>query len=197
MNKRASSLFAAFVGVILLVANCETPEHDNATPPTGEATSSAERSGPERSARSATAPGESGPPEPIGATNKVVDIIGNPKKLIGKSVTVIAYVEEVYGARAFALSEEPPSVQQPGAESPKRAPGSLDDGLLTLIPKVGSFPTADAMWIGGKARVTGVVQELVVKDIEREIGWELPPDLKSKFKGKPALVARSIERFNK
>src|SRR5262249_46564816 len=157
--------------------NCETLEHDGSGPPTGVTTSS-----PEGAARSAITPGGLAmPPGPTGATNKVSDIVGKPENLIGKSVTVVANVEEVYDARAFKLSEEQSSAQGPGAESPK----SVDDGLLTLIPKVGSFPTADAMWTGGKVRVTGVVQELVVKDIEREIGWELTPDLKSKFKGKP------------
>jgi hypothetical protein len=40
--------------------------------------------------------------------------------------------------------------------------------------------------------VTGVVQRLVVKDVEREIGWELPANLKSGFIGKPVLIARSV-----
>src|SRR5262245_21979736 len=131
MNKRASSLCAAFIGIILLVTNCETLEHDSSTSPTGVTTSS-----PEGSAHSATTPGKSVmTPGPTGATNKVTDIVGKPEKLIGKSVTVVANVEEVYGARAFKLSEGPPSAQEPGAENPKR----IDDGLLTLIPKVGSF----------------------------------------------------------
>ena len=203
MNKRASSLFAVFVGLILLVANCEAPEHDSAALPSGASTTSPE---------TADLPGESAsPPDPTGATHRVIDIVRSPEKLIGKSVTIIADVGEVYGGRAFNLREAPLSSRDSGPESPENSrsekspdslkspdiPGNLGEGLLTLIPKVGSFPTADTTWSGARARVTGVVQELAVKDIEREIGWELGPDLTAKFKGKPVLIARSVERFKK
>ena len=36
---------------------------------------------------------------------------------------------------------------------------------------------------------------MVPKDVEREIGWELPRSLETKFKGKPVLIARSVERL--
>jgi hypothetical protein len=194
MSKRAFSLLAAFIGLVLLVVNCETPEHDNATPTNGVSTTSTEPSSP------SAARGESPMPAgPTGATHRVTDLVGSPQKLIGKSVTVVANVEEVYGARAFKLTEEAPAATDhaDGSSRNPDVPKNSDDGLLTLIPKVGSFPSADASWTGGKARVTGVVEEMEVKDIEREVGWELEPELKSKFKGKPVLVARSIERFKK
>jgi hypothetical protein len=38
---------------------------------------------------------------------------------------------------------------------------------------------------------------MVVKDVEREVGWELPANLKSRFAGGPVLIARSIERLVK
>jgi hypothetical protein len=33
------------------------------------------------------------------------------------------------------------------------------------------------------------------KDIEREIGWALPSDLESGFRGRPVLIVRSVERL--
>jgi len=115
----------------------------------------------------------------------VADITGAPNSFIGKTVTVVAEVDEVYGPRAFTLDGEGPSLAQ-GARK----------GLLTLVPKVGGFPNVDAQWKDGKARVTGVVQRMVGKDVEREIGWEMSANLKSGFMGRPVLIVRSVERLN-
>ena len=92
-----------------------------------------------------------------GATNRVADITGAPNDFIGKTVTVVAEVNEVYGPRAFALD----------GEAPAPAKGSRK-GLLTLVPKVGGFPGVDAQWKDDKARVTGVVQRVIeVEEPER------------------------------
>jgi hypothetical protein len=103
-------------------------------------------------------------------------------------VTVVAEVDDVYGPRAFTLN---------GSDEDSSLAKGAGEAMLTLVPKVGRFPSVDAQWKNEKARVTGVVQRMVVKDVEREIGWELPANLKSKFKGKPALIARSFERLNR
>ena len=63
--------------------------------------------------------------------------------------------------------------------------------------QVGGFPDIDAQWEDGKARVTGVVLRMTAKDIEREIGWVVPAELESKFRGRPALIVRSVERLAK
>ena len=120
-----------------------------------------------------------------GATNRVADITGAPNSFIGKTVTVVAEVDDVYGPRAFTLDGEGQSLAKDARK-----------GLLTLVPKVGGFPNVDAQWKDGKARVTGVVQRMVSKDVEREIGWELPTNLKSGFMGRPVLIVRSVERLN-
>ena len=118
-----------------------------------------------------------------GATNMVADITGAPNSFIGKTVTVVAEVDDVYGPRAFTLDGEGQSLAKDARK-----------GLLTLVPKVGGFPNVDAQWKDGKARVTGVVQRMVSKDVEREIGWEMSANLKSGFMGNPVLIARSVER---
>jgi hypothetical protein len=122
-----------------------------------------------------------------GATHRVTEITAAPNAFIGKTVTVVAEVDEVYGPRAFMLEGL--------NEDSSRAKGAGKD-LPTLVPKVGGFPKVDAQWEGDEARVTGVVQRMIIKDIEREIGWELPADLKSKFRDRPVLIARSVERLD-
>lgn len=123
-----------------------------------------------------------------GATHRVAEITDAPDAFIGKTVTVVAEVDDVYGPRAFILEGED--------EDSALAKGAGED-LLTLVPKVGGFPNVDAQWEDDKVRVTGVVQRMIVKDVEREIGWELPPNLKSGFRSRPVLIARSVERLVK
>jgi hypothetical protein len=118
----------------------------------------------------------------------VRDITEAPNAFLGKTVTVVAEVDEVYGPRAFTLDGDD--------EDSSGAKGDGKD-LLTLIPKVGGFPDIDAQWEDGKARVTGVVLRMTPKDIEREIGWVVPTELESKFRGRPVLIVRSVERLAK
>jgi hypothetical protein len=175
MRKRAAIFFMAGAVLILFGASCGATEREAMAPP------------------SPTAPPSKTHPSPsapewlaAGATNRVADITGAPNAFIGKTVTVVAEVDDVYGPRAFTLD----------GEGPAPAKGARKV-LLTLAPKVGGFPDVDAQWKNDKARVTGVVQLMVGKDVEREIGWELPSGLEAEFKGKPVLIARSFERLNR
>jgi hypothetical protein len=175
MKKRSAIFTAAFIVLVLSGASCGATDRDAISEPSPMIT-------PPNTHPSPSAPEWLA----AGATNKVADITGAPNAFIGKTVTVVAEVDDVYGPRAFTLDGEGPSL----AKGPRK-------GLLTLVPKVGGFPNVDAQWKDGKARVTGVVQRMVGKDVEREIGWELPANLKSGFMGGPVLIARSIERLVK
>jgi hypothetical protein len=170
----SSAIFAvAFITLISFGSSCDTKDRDNMTEPS-----------PTPSAPPETHPSPSAPEWlAAGATHRVADITGAPKASIGKTVTVVAEVDEVYGPRAFTLE---------GNEDHAKV---ARKDLLTLVPKVGGFPKVDAQWKDSEARVTGVVQRMIVKDVEREIGWELPAKLKSRFKGGPVLIARSVERL--
>ena len=172
MRKRAPIFFIALIVLVSFSAGCGATDRDATVEP------------------SATAPSPTIHPSPsapewltAGATNRVEEITDAPNAFIGKTVTVVAEVDNVYGPRAFTLN----------AEGPPPTKGARKD-LLTLVPKVGGFPEVGDQWKDGKARVTGVVQRMVVKDVEREIGWELPANLKSRFIGKPVLIARSVGR---
>src|SRR5262245_28556274 len=163
MRKRAAIFFMAFIVLVLFGAGCGATERDTAVEPTPAPTMTPPITPPS-------------PPAPewlaAGATNRVAEITSAPNAFIGKTVTVVAEVDEVYSPRAFTLN---------GEDTPP-AKGVRKD-LLTLVPKVGGFPNVDAQWKDDRARVTGVVQRMKVNYVEREIGWELPANLKSRFRG--------------
>jgi hypothetical protein len=172
MRKRAPIFFMALIVLVSFGAGCGATDRDATVEPSPTMTPPI------------THPSPSAPEWlTAGATNRVEEITGAPNAFIGKTVTVVAEVDDVYGPRAFTLD----------AEGPPPTKGARKD-LLALVPKVGGFPKVDAQWEDGKARVTGVVHRMVVKDVEREIGWELPANLKSSFMGRPVLIARSVER---
>jgi|SRR5262245_18677198 len=173
MERLATIFFAAFITLVLFGSGCDNTERDTTTAP---AVTPAPTVTPETSPSPAGAPGWLAD----GATHTVAVITDAPKAVIGKTVTVVAEVKEVYDSRAFEL----------GGDSSRR-------NLLALIPRVGDFPKVDDQWKNRLARVTGVVQWVSPENVEREIGWVLPRSLEARFKGKPALIARSVELFDR
>src|SRR5262245_30470282 len=179
MKKRSRIFTAAFIVLVLFGAGCGATDRDVIVEPSPAPTMTPSKTHPSPSAPEWLA---------AGATNRVAEITGAPNAFIGRTVTVVAEVDDVYGARAFTL----------GAENEDSAPAKgAGKDLLTLVPKVGDFPNIDAQWKGGKARVTGVVQRMIPKEVEREIGWVMPLNLESRFRGRPVLIARSVERLVK
>jgi hypothetical protein len=184
MKKRTSVFAVAFIALVSFSSGCDATERDTVAEPSPLPTMVAPETRPAPSAPTPSVPSWMA----AGATHRVAEITAAPNVFIGKTVTVVAEVDDVYGPRAFTLN---------GSDEDSSLAKGAGKALLTLVPKVGGFPSVDAQWKNEKARVTGVVQWMVVKDVEREIGWELPANLKSKFKGKPALIARSFERLNR
>jgi hypothetical protein len=116
-------------------------------------------------------------------TVRVADITGNWANYDGKTVTVVADVEEVLGPRAFKLDEDAPLA------------GGIDNDLLVLSPRAGNLANIDDQWLNNKVRVTGTVRRFMTSEIEREIGWDLDRKLESEYEGKkPVLIATSVER---
>jgi hypothetical protein len=176
MKKRSAIFAAALIVPVLFGAGCAPTERGHVAEPSP--TVMPAMTPPE----GRPSPSTSTAPEWLaaGATNRVAEITEDPNAFIGKTVTVVSKVDAVYGPLAFTLKGE----------------GAGKD-LLTLVPKVGGFPKVDAQWKDGKARVTGVVQRMAPKEVEREIGWVMPLDLESRFRGRPALIVRSVERLAK
>ncbi|MDQ3323495.1 MAG: hypothetical protein M3525_13850 [Acidobacteriota bacterium] len=105
-------------------------------------------------------------------------VIENPSAYVGKTVTVSGDVEEIHGPRAFNMDS------------------GLTVGELLVVGRE-PFPNVPdrgntAYLVSDIATVTGVVRMLVTADIEREIGWDLDPQLEAEYNAKPVLVAQSI-----
>jgi hypothetical protein len=116
-------------------------------------------------------------------TVRVADIAGEPDKYIGQTVTVVADVEEVHSPRAFSLDEDSP------------AAGGVDNDLIVLSPQAGSLSDLDDTWLNNKVRVTGTVGKLSVMEIEKEVGWDLRPELELEVeKARAVIIARSVQR---
>lgn len=116
-------------------------------------------------------------------TVNVAAITGDPNRYLGQTVTVVADVEEVHGPLAFSLDEDAPLA------------GGVDNDLLVLSPKAGSLSNIDDQWLNNKVRVTGKVGKLTVIDAERELGWDLTPELEVEVeRARAVIIATSVER---
>lgn len=120
---------------------------------------------------------------PDGATTTVAAIQDDTDAWVGKTVTVVADVEEVWGPRAFSLDED------------SMTTGGIDNDIAVLSPKAGSLANIDDQWRNNKVKVTGVVHRFVVVEIEKELGWDLDPKIETEIEvRKPVIIATAIER---
>lgn len=116
-------------------------------------------------------------------TTTVADIQEAPDKYMGQTVTVVADVEEVHSPRAFSLDEDSP------------AAGGVDNDLLVLSPQAGSLSDIDDQWLNNKVRVTGKVGKMQIVEIERELGWDLKPELEVEVeKARAVIIASAVQR---
>lgn len=103
-------------------------------------------------------------------------IIENPAAYVGKTVTVTGEVEEIYEPRAF----------------------SMDSGLTVgELLVVGRDPYPQVPEAGNRAyvvrdtaTVTGVVRMMVTAEVERELGWDLAPEIEAEYNAKPVLIVQ-------
>jgi hypothetical protein len=120
---------------------------------------------------------------------RVADIQEDPGQFVGRKVVVEAEVDRVVGPHAFFVDEE----------SPLRA--GIDNDLLVLTRDSGDSAAAsraDDQWTDERVRVTGTIHEMNVADIEREIAWELTPQIEAELEGRQAvLIADSVERIQR
>lgn len=104
---------------------------------------------------------------------------------VGKTVTVVADVDEVLGPLVFKLDED------------SATKGGIDNDLMVLSPKAGGLANIDDQWLNNKVRVTSVVRKFTVVEIEREFGWDLDPQIETETEStEPVLIAKSVERVN-
>jgi len=116
-------------------------------------------------------------PEPApGADVTAGKIIENPNSYVGKTVTVSGEVERVLGPKAFVMDSgvNIGELLVVGADPFPQVPDGGNRGYV----------------INDTATVTGTVRMLVTADVEREIGWDLTPELKVEFNAKPVLIVQ-------
>ena len=105
-------------------------------------------------------------------------IIENPAAYVGKTVTVSGDVEEIHSPRSFNMDS-----------------GASIGELLVVgrepFPQVTNGGSDMAFVINDVATVTGVVRLYNKAEIDKEVGWDLDPQLAAGFNGKPVLVAQT------
>lgn len=133
-----------------------------------------------------TAGGTAGINAPASTTNadalraSAADVIRNPSQYAGRVVTVTGDVDRVYTSRAFTMD---------GGITPGR-------DLLVLsrdpVPGVLEAGRTRAILSGDDAIVTGRVIDMVVTEVEREIGWDLDRELETDFERQPVLIIETV-----
>ncbi|MGE0158471.1 MAG: hypothetical protein AB7T31_03610 [Gemmatimonadales bacterium] len=113
----------------------------------------------------------------------VEDIVSEPASFAGRTVTVTGDLEEVVGPRAFKLDEDAP------------LQGGIDNDLLVLGKQTAGLDEIDDQWLDNRVRVTGTVRTMTVVEIEREVGWDLDPEIEAELEGREAvLIADAVQR---
>lgn len=116
------------------------------------------------------------------ATERVAEgVKESPLRWAGESVVLQGEVGDVHGDRAFELES--------------------DGGLLGLGDPSILVVTKSPVQLMGRdlededVLVRGTIRYLVVAELERELGWDLEPELEAELKDRPAVVADRIERY--
>ena len=128
----------------------------------------------------------------------VAEIAGEPARFISQTVTVREEVEEVIMPGVFSLDED------------ALLAGGLDSDLLviTMPESAAQAATAEAtiepeataagMLMVGEphegelVEVTGTVRNLVIADVERELGLDLDDELVVEFTDRPVIIASQV-----
>lgn len=119
-------------------------------------------------------------PTPAMAPMAYGDFYGGLDSYVGQTITVEAEVDEVLGPMVFKVDDE-------------LAAGITDD-LLVVSPQAAQLSALDDQWLNDRVRITGTVYRGTVVDLERELGWDLSPEVEADVNARPVLVASAIER---
>lgn len=117
--------------------------------------------------------------QPGGAPPVDVDQVKEaPGQYYDKKVRVTGEVDELYSDRAFKL---------------EGTGWAFNDDITVLLKEpvpanLGRLSRDDELI------VTGTVRRFVVADIERDVGWDLSPEIEVKLKERPVLVADMVRR---
>lgn len=108
-------------------------------------------------------------------------ISDNPEAFIGQTVTVRGEVDDIRGVQTFTLNDNDLIA---------------DEDLLVIasepLTDLVREPAGAALQEDDRIRVSGTVRRLVVTDIERELDFDLDPELEVEFRDRPVLVADEV-----
>lgn len=128
------------------------------------------------------------PPAPASAEPKkapptdatIAQVKERPADFYGKQVVVSGKVEKLIDERTFEL---------------EGTRWLFNDDITVLTRSPAQLATAA---VAGKDEliVTGTVRPFVVADVERELGWNLTPEVAVRLKERPVLIAERIRRVS-
>lgn len=108
----------------------------------------------------------------------VENIAEAPNRFLGERHTLLGEVDEIYSDRAFMLEERGEII---------------DDDEVLVVTRQPIQLTGTRLKDGMQVFVTGTVKELIVPELEKELGWDLESKLELTWKGRPIVVADSID----
>lgn len=117
-------------------------------------------------------------PLPQKPTTDIDTVKEEPQRFYDKAVRVTGEVDKIYSDRAFRL---------------EGTGWAFDDDITVLMKKPLTTPIKN----DDELVVSGTVRRLVVADVERDLGWDLSPEIEVELKERPVLVADSVRRVAK
>lgn len=115
-------------------------------------------------------------PAPTTDVDKVKE---HPNWYYDKQVRVTGEVDEILSDRAFRL---------------EGTGWAFDDDITVLMKKPMEAAAGGALHEDDELIVSGTVRRFVVADIERDLGWDLSPEVEIKLKERPVLVADAVRK---
>lgn len=114
------------------------------------------------------------------ATATVDQVKEKPASFYDKKVRVTGKVDKLFGDRAFDLE----------------GTGWAFDDNITVVTKTPVTFAGGTLARRDELIVDGTVRRVVIADLERDLGWDLSPEIEVHLKERPVLVADSIRKID-
>lgn len=121
---------------------------------------------------------EQAPGMPGVDVDKVKD---EPDRFYNKQVRLAGEVDEIYGDRAFRL---------------EGTGWAFDDDITVLMKKPMDEAAGGMLREDDELVVLGTVRRFTVAEIERDLGWDLSPEIEIRLKDRPVIVADSVRKIS-
>ncbi|AEI67179.1 hypothetical protein [Corallococcus macrosporus] len=117
-------------------------------------------------------------PPPQAQQLDVEELNDNPAKYAGRTVSVAGEIKDKIDWRSFVLESG----------------GIFDDEIVVLVPGDSQGLTPLRLSEDANVVVTGTVRSLPLVEVERQLGWDLDPELEVELEGtRDYLVADRID----